>query len=56
MVSILTDSMELYGSRIGELSEERGQYTNIDAHKDVQMLMDSGIDNVLELKHYEKKR
>jgi len=48
--------MELYGSRIEELAAERGQYTNIDAHKDMQLLMDSGIDNVLELTHYEKKR
>jgi hypothetical protein len=56
VVTILTDSMELYGSRIEELAAERGQYTNIDAHKDMQLLMDSGIDNVLELTHYEKKR
>ena len=56
VVTILTDSMELYGSRVEELAAERGQYTNIDAHKDIQLLMDSGIDNVLELTHYEKKR
>lgn len=56
VVTILTDSMELYGSRIEELAAERGQYTNIDAHKDMQLLMDSGIDNVLELTYYEKKR
>ena len=56
VVTILTDSMELYGSRIKELAEERGQYTNIDAHKDVQLLMSTGIDNVLELSYYEKKR
>ncbi|MDC0152339.1 pyridoxal-phosphate dependent enzyme [Deltaproteobacteria bacterium] len=56
VVTILTDSMELYGSRVEELAAERGQYTNIDAHKDMQLLMDSGIDNVLELTHYEKKR
>ncbi len=56
VVTILTDSMELYGSRIDELIEERGQYTNIDSHKDFQLLMDTGIDNLLELTHYEKKR
>ena len=48
--------MELYGSRIEELTAERGAYTGIDAHKDMQLMMDSGIDNVLELTHYEKKR
>ena len=56
VVTILTDSMELYGSRVEELAEERGQYTNIDSHKDFQLLMDTGIDNLLELTHYEKKR
>ncbi len=56
VVTILTDSMELYGSRIEELAEERGDYSNIDAHKDMQLLMDTGIDNTLELTHYEKKR
>ena len=56
VVTILTDSMELYGSRVEELAADRGEYTNIDAHKDVQLLMDSGIENMLELTHYEKKR
>ena len=56
VVTILTDSMELYGSRIEELAIERGEYTNIDAHKDMQLMMDTGIDNVLELTYYEKKR
>jgi hypothetical protein len=56
VITILTDSMELYGSRIEELTAERGAYTDIDAHKDMQLMMDSGIDNVLELTHYEKKR
>tara|TARA_Y100001970_G_scaffold292851_1_gene436156 strand:- start:745 stop:2205 length:1461 start_codon:yes stop_codon:yes gene_type:complete len=56
VVTILTDSMQLYGSRIDELAQERGKYTNIDAHKDYQLLMDVGIDNLLELTYYEKKR
>tara|TARA_B100000700_G_C15053556_1_gene861608 strand:+ start:3234 stop:4694 length:1461 start_codon:yes stop_codon:yes gene_type:complete len=56
VVTILTDSMELYGSRIDELSRERGQYGIINAHKDYQLLMDTGIDNLIELTYYEKKR
>ena len=56
VITILTDSMELYGSRIEELTAERGAYTDIDAHKDMQLMMDSGIENVLELTYYEKKR
>ena len=56
VITILTDSMELYCSRIEELKAERCAYTGIDAHKDMQLMMDSGIENVLELTHYEKKR
>ena len=56
VVTILTDSMELYGSRLEELTLERGDYTEIDAHKDFQLLMDTSIENMLELTHYEKKR
>ena len=56
VVTILTDSMELYGSRLDELTLERGDYTEIDAHKDFQLLMDTSIENMIELTHYEKKR
>ncbi len=56
VVTILTDSMELYGSRLEELTAERGAYSEIDAHKDFQLLMDTSIENMLELTHYEKKR
>ena len=56
VVTILTDSMELYGSRLEELTLERGDYTEIDAHKDFQLLMDTSIENMIELTHYEKKR
>ena len=31
VVTLLTDSMELYGSRLTELTEERGEYTTHDA-------------------------
>ena len=31
VVTVLTDSMELYGSRLRELTAERGEYTARDA-------------------------
>jgi len=54
--TVFTDSMQLYGSRIEELRESRGEYTEIDAAKDYEMLLVQGIDNVLELGYYDKKR
>ena len=34
VVTILTDSMEMYGSRLEELSAEHGEYTTLDAAGD----------------------
>jgi cysteine synthase len=55
VVSIATDSMQLYGSRLYELTAERGPYSEIDAQKDIQLLSDVGIDNMKELSYYGKK-
>jgi len=54
--TVFTDSMQLYGSRIEELRESRGEYKEIDAAKDFEMLSNQAIDNVLELGYYDKKR
>ncbi|RKZ01737.1 MAG: pyridoxal-5-phosphate-dependent protein subunit beta [Candidatus Hydrothermota bacterium] len=54
--TVFTDSMELYGSRLKELEEERGKYTREQAAKDFDMLMNLSIEHVLELRHYDKKR
>ena len=54
--TIFTDSMELYGSRIKELREERGAYAHDDAVKDYEMVNNIAIDNMLELDYYAKKR
>jgi len=54
--TIFTDSMELYGSRINELREERGAYSHDDSVKDYEMINNIAIDNMLELDYYAKKR
>ncbi|OEU47647.1 MAG: pyridoxal-5-phosphate-dependent protein subunit beta [Desulfobulbaceae bacterium S3730MH12] len=55
VVSIATDSMQLYGSRLDELTEERGGYTESDTFRDLQLLNSIGIDNMKELSYYDKK-
>ena len=56
VTTICTDSMELYGSRLRELKEERGAYCYDDAVKDYEMINNIAIDNMLELDYYAKKR
>ncbi len=56
VTTIFTDSMELYGSRIKELREERGVYAYDSAVKDYEMINNIAIDNMLELDYYAKKR
>ena len=57
IVTVATDSMELYGSRIKELQEQYGAYEEIDAAKDYERyLMDTTTDWMLELSYWDKKR
>ena len=57
VVTIGTDSMEMYGSRLEELNAERGEFTALDAagayHR---YLLGAGIDHVHELGYYDRKR
>jgi cysteine synthase A len=57
VVTVLTDSMELYGSRLRELTAERGEFSARDAvvayH---QYLMGQSTDNVEELTYPARKR
>jgi cysteine synthase len=55
VVTIMTDSMQLYGSRISELKAERGEYQEINAYQDLQLLNDISIDNMKELNYYDRK-
>lgn len=55
LVSIATDSMQLYESRLSELAQERGPYSDMDARLDIQLLESVGIDYMKELSYYDKK-
>ena len=57
LVTVATDSMELYGSRISEERELHGSYTERDAavHHE-RYLLGAGTDHVLELSYRDRKR
>jgi cysteine synthase A len=55
VVTIATDSMDLYGSRLAELTAERGVYNGYDAQRDLQLRDDINIDNMKELTYYDAK-
>ncbi len=56
VMTVFTDSMELYDSRMREQHEKHGEYREIDAAKDFDLAMNFSTDNMLELRHYDKKR
>jgi cysteine synthase len=57
VLTVWTDSMELYGSRIVELREERGEYTALNAAADYhRYLLGCTTDYVEELGYWERKR
>ncbi len=55
VVSIATDSMQLYGSRIDELSRDRGIYCPDDVQRDIQLMDSITMDHMKELTYYDKK-
>ncbi len=57
VMTVFTDSMELYESRLEEMMEEAGDYDEQDAAVDFHRhLRAVGIDHVKELDYYQKKR
>ncbi len=55
--TVATDSMEMYQSRLKEETEKHGEFTNRDAAISFDAdLMSLGIDNMIEMNYYEKKR
>jgi cysteine synthase len=57
VVTILTDSMELYGSRLEEMRAELGNYDEKSAiADDARYLKGEGIDNMQELGYWDRKR
>jgi hypothetical protein len=57
VLTVFTDSMELYQSRLRELHEEHGPYSETDAAVDYERyLLGTGIDYVEELRYWDEKR
>ncbi|HPR17405.1 MAG TPA: pyridoxal-phosphate dependent enzyme [Candidatus Cloacimonadota bacterium] len=55
--TVATDSMEMYQSRLKEEREKRGEYTSTQATVDFEKaLMGLGLDNMIEMTYYDKKR
>jgi hypothetical protein len=55
VVTVATDSMDLYRSRLDELALERGPYGERDAERDLELLSGISIDHMKELTYYERK-
>ena len=56
VITIATDSAEMYQSRIQELNEEHGSYNNIQAVKDFEKcVLGCNTDNTKELNYYDRK-
>jgi hypothetical protein len=57
LLTILTDSMELYGSRIQEMRQEFGDYTENQAAADYgRYLLGESTDHMIEMTYADKKR
>jgi len=56
VLTVFTDSMELYKSRLQELNSRFGRYTHKQAIRDFELLDNLTTDNMLELDYYAKKR
>ena len=57
VITVATDSMELYKSRVVELQEERGAYSLIQAGRDYEKsLISQNTEWMLELSYYDKRR
>jgi len=55
--TILTDSMSLYGSRLEEMTEKNGTYSELDAAKSFsRSLLGQRTDNMIELNYQDRKR
>jgi cysteine synthase len=57
VATILTDSMEMYGSRLEELTDQQGEFTEREAIATYhRYLLGTAIDSMQELNYYDRKR
>jgi len=54
--TVFTDSLALYGSRLAELTAERGPYDRRQADRDYERLASLSVDHLLELTHVDRRR
>jgi hypothetical protein len=56
ILSLATDSAEMYGSRLDELNDEKGPYSELQAAKDMEKcLFGQSTDHLKELNYYDRK-
>lgn len=57
LLTVFTDSMELYESRLGEMHTEHGEYSQLDASADfARYLLGESTDNLQELTYTDRRR
>jgi cysteine synthase A len=57
VMTVWTDSMDLYKTRLAEMKQRHGTYSEMEAAKDYhRYLMGESTDHVLELSYYDKRR
>jgi len=57
VATVATDSMEMYGSRLSELTEDRGAFDATDAvAANERYLLGAGLEDIQELGYYDRKR
>ncbi|MCZ7550228.1 MAG: pyridoxal-phosphate dependent enzyme [Anaerolineales bacterium] len=57
VLTLLTDSMELYHSRVAEMRDEMGEYTDSNAAADyARWILGESTDNLLELRYTDRRR
>jgi cysteine synthase len=54
--TVFTDSMDMYQSRLAELTAERGKYDQRQADRDYALLQGVSVDHLLELSQVDKRR
>ncbi|HSV56773.1 MAG TPA: hypothetical protein VLH39_06665, partial [Magnetospirillaceae bacterium] len=55
-LTVFTDSLQLYGSRLADLEAERGPYGQRQADRDIEMLRNLSVDYVLDMTHADRRR
>lgn len=55
-LTVFTDSLALYGSRLVELSAARGPYDQRQADRDLDLLQNLSVDHVLDMNHVDRRR